>query len=164
MLLQCQRCDMGAMMTMFEEEGFRIGDIYSLTAKKKTELIPRHAISFVSAKYESSPVLLVLGILLIILGLLSAYDRDLLFATQRAVGWRGTTGIWGPMLVGALLVGAYFLSRRVGIVVASSGGRLFVETRGRHRSALLGKIYSDLAENQPVTHGHLLSPRRDFEQ
>lgn len=52
---------------------------------------------------------------------------------------------WALIAIGALLVLAYLGSRRVGVVLASSGGKLFVETRGRSRLELLSRIRADLA-------------------
>jgi hypothetical protein len=129
-------------MTALGENGFQIGEIYSLRFNNTTELIPRKAISYVSAKYQSKPGLLVIAGLFIVFGLYAASNQSL------SSGPNGALGILGPIAVGILLVVAFIGSRRVGIVIASSGGRLFVETRGRHRLALLERIHSDLSAHQ----------------
>jgi len=138
-------------MTAPTEDGFRVGDIYSLKDGNTTELIPRHAISYVSAKYESQPLYLVVGIVFIAFGAYAIYDPTVLVAVDWLVGANQALGIWGSIILGVLFVMAFFSSRRVGIVVSSSGGRLFVETRGRNRLQLLDRIYADLArQGRPV--------------
>jgi hypothetical protein len=141
------------MMPVLKEDGFRVGDIYSLKDGNTTELIPRHAISYVSAKYESRPAYLLAGILFLGYGIYAAYDQSVLAAAEWLVGTNEALGIWGAIVIGVLLVMAYFSSRRVGIVVSSSGGRLFVETRGRNRLQLLDRIFADL-ERHAATTGH----------
>jgi len=130
-------------MTVLAEDGFQIGDIYLLKIKNTTELIPRRTISYVSAKYQSNPILLVIAGLFVVFGLYAAYNQNF------SLGQNSALGIFAPIVIATLLVVAYFSSRRVGIVVASSGGRLFIETRGRHRLALLERIHSDLSAHQP---------------
>ncbi len=119
------------------EEGFHIGAIYTLRAKDVVELMPRRDISYVSARYQAKPVYLAIGVLLLLaVAFLAANDP----ITLRQNG----NLVFGAAVVGALFVIAYFGSRRVGIVIASAGGRLFVETRGRSRLALLERIHADL--------------------
>lgn len=126
-------------MTLIAEDGFQVGDIYFLKNGNTTELIPRQAISYVSAKYQSKPALLIAGGLLIAFGLYGTYTGGADISPLGSIG---------PIILGVLLVVGFFSSRRVGIVVASSGGRLFVETRGKDRTALLGRIHADLSTHQ----------------
>lgn len=122
---------MATTIDELSESGLNIGEIYSLVDGKDNELIPRRQISYVSAKYQSQPIYLILGALALFYGLtqLSGSSGAALLA----------------ILVGLGLIAGFFLTRKVGVIVASSGGRLFVQTRGRNRYELLERIYADLA-------------------
>ena len=123
-------------MSVLEEDGFQIGPIYIVKYRNTTELIPRESISYVSARYESNLVLLVAGLA----ALIGAGGYYNMHPTE-------TNIVALLAVVGAVLLLAYVLSRRVGIVIASAGGKLFVETRGRNRLALLSRIYADLHQH-----------------
>lgn len=132
-------------MANLTDPGFQIGPIYSLTVDKRTEFIPREAISFVSAEYRSQPGLLVIGALLLVAGILTlatgAEDANLF----RSSGADPVIIAWAAMIIGAVLMFGYLGSRRVGITIASSGGSLFVESKGRSRNELLTRIHADLS-------------------
>ena len=128
-----------------EGEGLFIGDIYILRWRNKTEMMPRSEISYASAEYSSRPIYLILGIAAIVVGAFSLYDSSFGVRIGLAIGIDPMAAAWALIAIGALLVLAYLGSRRVGVVLASSGGKLFVETRGRSRLELLSRIRADLA-------------------
>ena len=134
------------MATTLTQDGFYIGDIYTLKAREVTELIPRRDISFVSARYQSKPLYLAIGISLLLVAAVTVSNDPGSFASNSNV-------ILAAVVIGAVLIAAYFGSRRVGIVIASAGGRLFVETRGRNRLALLERIHADLTAHLRPTPG-----------
>jgi hypothetical protein len=143
---------LGATKRMTTESfNLTLGDIYVLRAKNVTELIPRCKISYVSSRYSSYPVLLLFGGLALIAGLARIYGGG--FGSDEArIG-----AVFG--VVGVALIVGYFLSRRIGIVVASSGGKLFLQIRGKRRNALLDEIHADLAANGMLVEGPAILPR-----
>ena len=116
---------------VFEGDGLSVGGIYTLVEGKNTELIPRDKISYVSAKYQAQPLYLVIAAIAIIYGVV---------VIQSSAAYGGLA-----IVLGIVLIVAFFATRKVGVVIASSGGSLFVESRGRNRFELMGRIYRDLA-------------------
>jgi hypothetical protein len=114
--------------------GLSLGDLYIVSSKKVTEIIPKSHISYVSASYNHHPALILLGIILFLFGIFgfeNSNQNQALYILS--------------IFFSAIFFVTYFVSRKVGIVIASSGGKIFVETRGRHRSALIDKIRENLS-------------------
>lgn len=119
-------------MTVLDEDGLSVGEFYVYNEGSSTRIIPRSHISSVTADYRSRPALLVLGGVAVALGLWLVFGS--------AATLQGLIAI----VVGLALVAWFFTSRRVGIQIASSGGEIFIEVRGRRRFEMLEYIYADL--------------------
>ena len=147
----CLTADRERLMVHQFQEGLHIGDLYSLRANNSTELIPRNKISYVSAKYTSRPVLAVIGTFLLIVAAASYLEPSIRLSVMQLIGSGPAEAVFWPAITGALFILWYFMSRRVGILIASSGGQIFVETRGRGRFELLERIRADLSNYQRST-------------
>jgi hypothetical protein len=111
-----------------------------LRAKDRTELMPRRKISYVSAKDQVKLAYIVAAIVCFLVAIAITLNDP-------SAAQRNARPIVLALIVGVIFFIAYFGSRRVGIVIASSGGKLFVETRGKDRLAILANIHRDLQQN-----------------
>jgi hypothetical protein len=146
----------GKLVNVFQDSnlsGFRVGGVYTLRTEATLQIIPRSQISYVGAAETTNPILLWLGIGLVVAALYIIVDPPFYVVIEFRPSDR-TLVIAALVILSLIFFVSYFATKRVGISIVSSGGRMFIQEKGKNRVALLSAIYEDLAR-------HHMRPVRD---
>lgn len=126
-----------------DNENFKIGEMYYLRTQNSIVAIPRTKISYVSESFEHQPLLLVgAAVLIVSIFLGDAVPSFVILLVTIGID-RSTYSIIAGILASLMVLG-YFISRRVGIRVASGGGNIFVVLPGKRRQEVFDRIMVDL--------------------